>query len=119
MINGVLWILGCQLVGEVIVGSLGLSVPGPVVGMVLLFATLCVRRPGPGSGTLRVADGLLGHLQLLFVPVSVGIMVHAGAIRQQWLPATGGLVLSWAAGLVTVAVVASLLLRDRASGGRA
>lgn len=111
MINGILWVLGCQLVGEVVVRSLGLSIPGPVVGMVLLFAVLSLRRPGPESGTLRFSDGLLRHLQLFFVPVSVGIMVHASELGAQWLPVTGGLVLSWAAGLVTVAVLASVVQR--------
>ncbi|NYF99299.1 CidA/LrgA family protein [Janibacter cremeus] len=113
MINGALWVLGCQLVGEVVARWLDLPVPGPVLGMVLLFGVLSVRRPGQQSGTLRVADGLLRHLQLLFVPVTVGIMVHAGTIRQEWLPVTGGLVLSWAAGLVTVAGLATLLVRRR------
>lgn len=118
MINGALWLLGCQLVGEVVVRSLGLPVPGPVLGMVLLFGVLSVRRPGPESGTLRVADGLLRHLQLLFVPVTVGIMVHAAAIQEQWVPITGGLVLSWAAGLVTVAGLATLLVRRRSATAR-
>lgn len=112
MINGILWVLGCQLVGEVAVRSIGLPVPGPVVGMVLLFAVLVVRRPGPESGTLRVGAGLLRHLQLLFVPVSVGIMVHAGAIGEQWLPITGGIVVSWVIGLVVVAWLAATLLRQ-------
>ena len=40
MITGALWVLGCQLVGEVVVRSLGIPVPGPVVGMVLLFGVL-------------------------------------------------------------------------------
>lgn len=113
MINGILWVLGCQLVGGVLVRSLDLSIPGPVVGMVLLFGVLSVRRPGPESGTLRVCDGLLRHLQLLFVPVSVGIMVHASQIARQWLPISVGLVLSWASGLVTVALLASLITRRR------
>lgn len=117
MINGALWLLGCQLVGEVVARWLGLPVPGPVLGMVLLFGVLSVRRPGPDSGTLRVADGLLRHLQLLFVPVTVGIMVHAAAIREQWVPITGGLVLSWVAGLVTVAGLATLLVRRRTAAG--
>lgn len=111
MINGALWILGFQLLGELAVRSLGLPVPGPVVGMVLLFGVLCVRRPGSESGTLRAATGLLKHMQLLFVPVTVGIMVHAQAIREQWLPVSGGLVLSWLAGLVTVSGVAVLVQR--------
>ena len=121
MITGALWVLGCQLVGEVVVRSLGIPVPGPVVGMVLLFGVLTVRRAGTGedadggpmAGTLRVAGGLLRHMQLLFVPVSVGIMVHAATIRDAWLPITGGLVGSWAAGLLTVAGLSALLLRRR------
>ncbi len=119
MITGALWIVGCQLVGEVLARSLGLPVPGPVVGMVLLFAVLSLRRPAEGSGTLRVADGLLKHLQLFFVPAAVGVMAHIASLRSEWLPATGGLVLSWAAGLVTVAVLATWLARRRAAGGEA
>ncbi|KRE38106.1 LrgA family protein [Janibacter sp. Soil728] len=116
MLGGLLWLLGCQLVGEVLVRLLGLSIPGPVVGMVLLFGVLSLRRPGPESGTLRFSDGLLRHLQLFFVPVSVGIMVHVSDLGRQWLPISGGLVLSWAAGLVTVAVLASRMTR-RTTGG--
>lgn len=119
MINGILWVLGCQLVGEVLVRTLGLSIPGPVVGMVLLFAVLSLRRPGSESGTLRFSDGLLRHLQLFFVPVSVGIMVHASEIGRQWLPIGGGLVVSWAAGLITVALLASWLARRRGAEAEA
>ena len=125
MITGALWVLGCQLVGEAVVRSLGIPVPGPVVGMVLLFVVLTVRRAGTGdgadggpmAGTLRVAGGLLRHMQLLFVPVSVGIMVHAATIRDAWLPIAGGLVGSWAAGLLTVAGLSALLLRRRRAVG--
>lgn len=119
MINGILWVLGCQLVGEVLVRTLGISIPGPVVGMVLLFGVLSLRRPGEDSGTLRFCDGLLRHLQLFFVPVSVGIMVHASEIGRQWLPIGGGLIVSWAAGLVTVALLASWLTRRRGVGAEA
>lgn len=111
MVTGLLWVLGCQVTGEVVVRVLGLPIPGPVVGMVLLFVVLSVRRPAPESGTLRAADGLLRHLQLFFVPAAVGIMVHAGTVRTEWLPVTGALVISWAAGLVTVAGLAALLVR--------
>ena len=119
MITGLLWVLGCQVAGELMVHALGLPIPGPVVGMVLLFGVLSVRRPAPESGTLRAADALLRHLQLFFVPAAVGIMVYAGRVRTEWLPVTGALVISWAAGLLTVAVLATLLARRRrATAGR-
>lgn len=119
MVTGLLWVLGCQVAGELMVRALGLPIPGPVVGMVLLFGVLAVRRPAPESGTLRAADGLLRHLQLFFVPAAVGIMVYAGKVRTEWLPVTGALVISWAAGLLTVAGLASLLVRQRrARAGR-
>lgn len=118
MINGLLWLLGCQLVGELVVRALDLPVPGPVVGMVVLFGVLLVRRPTreSESGTLRAADGLLRHLQLLFVPAGVGIMAHVGAIRAEWLPISLALVLSWLAGLATVAGLVVLLVRRRRDG---
>ncbi len=76
MLNGMMWLLGCQLVGEVLVRSLDLPVPGPVVGMVILFALLQWRRPETGAGLLRISDRMLRHLQLLFIPPGVGIVAY-------------------------------------------
>lgn len=52
-----------------------LPVPGPVVGMVLLFAALLMRAPLPKE-TGDTADGILKHLSLLFVPAGVGVVQH-------------------------------------------
>ena len=71
MIAGLLTLLGCQLTGEFAVRLLGVPVPGAVVGMVLLFVVLQVRRPRPDTGVVRSADALIRHLQLLFVPAGV------------------------------------------------
>lgn len=106
-----LWLLGCQLVGEVLAEALHLPLPGPVIGMVLLFVVLQVRRPADDSRLLRFSDKLLRHLQLLFIPPGVGIVVYLGAVRDQALPIAGGLVLSWLAGLATVAWIVVLLTR--------
>lgn len=113
MINGMMWLLGCQLVGEVLVRSLDLPVPGPVIGMVLLFGVLQVRRPDADSGLLRMSDALLRHLQLLFIPPGVGIVVYLTAIRDDALPITGALFVSWLAGLVTVGGLVTLFVRRR------
>lgn len=70
-----MWLLGCQLVGEVIARGLDLPVPGPVVGMVVLFVVLQVRRPPATANVFRTSDALLRHLQLLFIPAGVGVEV--------------------------------------------
>lgn len=66
-------LLLCQLAGEALVRGVSLPVPGPVVGMVLLFALMTARVPLPGL--LRdTSDGILRHLSLLFVPAGVGLV---------------------------------------------
>jgi holin-like protein len=79
MIGAFAALLLFQLAGEVIVRSAGLPVPGPVIGMALLVAALATRR-GPGEALERVANRLLQHLALLFVPAGTGIMIHAGRL---------------------------------------
>ena len=91
MIASMAAILLCQLIGEVIVRLTHLPVPGPVIGMGLLFAALVIRG-GPPSPLERTADGLLSHLSLLFVPAGVGIMLHLGLILSQWLPIAAALI---------------------------
>jgi len=109
VIVGLLWLLGCQLVGEVVVRLLGLEVPGPVLGMVVFLVVLRVSRPRPSSTLVRGPALLLNHLQLLFVPAGVGVVVYLDELRAEALPLAAGLWVSWLLGLaVTGAVVASL-----------
>lgn len=115
MITGLLALLGCQLVGEFLVRLLGLPVPGPIAGMVLLLVILQVREPHPQSGLVFVADGLLKHMQLLFVPAGAGVIQYLSVIGASAVPLVVGLLVSWLAALVSTAlVVAGLLaLSDR------
>jgi putative effector of murein hydrolase LrgA (UPF0299 family) len=99
-------ILCCQLAGELLVVALGIPVPGPVVGMVILFVGLLVAGSIP-DGLATVADALLSHLSLLFVPAGVGIIVHFGLIGTDAVPISVALVVST---LLTVAVTAWCML---------
>lgn len=110
MINGLLWLLAFQLVGEVLVRTLGVDVPGPVAGMVLLFVVLQLRRPPASANLFRAADGLLKHLQLLFIPAGVGVITLLGTVGDHPLPLVGALLVSWAAGLLVVGWLTTLLL---------
>ena len=105
MLAAITLLLVYQLVGEIVVVVLGLPIPGPVIGMALLFVTLVAR--GQVTGDLRdTASSLLRHLSLLFVPAGVGVMAHLGRLRHEWLPISVSLVAST---LVTVAVTALVM----------
>ncbi len=114
MIGFVALLLFCQLIGEVVAVATAIPVPGPVIGMVVLFVGLSLRGSAP-AGLTAVAGGLLQHLSLLFVPAGVGIMVHLALIAQEWLPITVALVVSTAAGLVATALLMAGI--ERLQGG--
>ncbi|GAB2873019.1 CidA/LrgA family protein [Nocardioides pacificus] len=113
MLVGLTWLLVCQLVGELVVRLSGLPVPGPVVGMVLLFVALQAHAPGPEHAIFRASDRLLRHLQLLFIPAGVGVITALSRFADDALPITVGLVGSWLLGLVVVGGLVEVLLRWR------
>lgn len=94
-----------QLVGEVAAQALHLPVPGPLVGMLLLFAALLIRGRLPDS--LRDAgNALLRHLMLLFIPAVAGVMMYFDRIEREALPFLAACLLGAA---VTMAVTALTL----------
>ena len=102
-------LLGFAALGTALTGWLHLPLPGPVVGMVLMWLALSL-------GVVRLhwiqgaADGLLGILGLLFVPATVGFVdyLSAGAAWGLWLLVmTAGLLL----GAGTAGLIASRLIR--------
>ncbi|WP_215777936.1 CidA/LrgA family protein [Paludibacterium sp. B53371] len=96
MLNALIWLLGYQIAGEALARLLSLPVPGPVLGMLLLFLTLCLRRGIPDDLRSTV-PGLLRHLSMLFIPAGVGVMLW----RSQLAP------LAWQ--LLAVVLLATLL----------
>ena len=95
----------CQLAGELLVAATGLVIPGPVVGMALLFVGLLLRGSIPPDLS-SVADLLLTHLSLLFVPAGVGILLHARLVANELLPITVSLVVST---ILTIGVTGLLM----------
>ncbi len=96
----------CQLIGELFVTALRIPVPGPVVGMALLFAGLLIHGSIP-EDLGAVGNALIGNLALLFVPAGVGVMLHVQLIGRDWLPISVALVVSTA---LTIAVTAALMV---------
>lgn len=104
MINTFATLLIFQTLGEGLAYALALPIPGPVIGMVLLFCYLLVRR-GAAEKLAPTTLEFLRHLSLLFVPAGVGIMVHAQRVAAEWLPIAAALVVSTAVSLVVTAYV--------------
>jgi len=103
-VNGLTILLFYQLIGEISVRWLGLPVPGPVLGMIMLFITLLIK--GSISKSLEGASTtLLSHLSLLFIPAGVGMMVHVERIANEWLSISIALLLSTAITLIFSALV--------------
>ncbi len=110
MIGALIMLLGFQLAGEVIARALNLPLPGPVLGMLLLFVVLLMRGSAPEM-LQKTAQGLLRHLSLLFVPAGVGIMTHLALLQREWLPTLLTLVLSTLVTLTITALAMRWLLR--------
>lgn len=107
-----------QLIGEVISLALRLPIPGPVIGLALLFLALAARREVPDS-LRNTATGLLQHLSLLFVPAGVGVMVHLSRLREEWLPISLALLVSTVVTIACTALAMRWLMRLFARGERA
>jgi holin-like protein len=106
-----------QLVGELLVRALALPIPGPVIGMALLFLTLLAR--GRVGDELRSGTGsLLQHLSLLFVPAGAGVMLHLQRVADEWLPITVALVVSTFAGMAVTALVLRTMTNRHAGEGK-
>lgn len=111
MINALLALLICQLLGETASRALNLPLPGPVLGMILLVVALSLS-PRLVATVRPVAQGILSHMSLLFVPAGVGVVGHFGAFGGQGgailLAIVGSTIAAIAVGALTFAAVARI-----------
>jgi len=113
LIQGLLAVLLFQLLGELIVVTFLLPVPGPVLGMVMLLVALLSLRRVPVA-VRSVSEGLLSNLALLFVPAGVGLVLHFDLLRDEWWIILIALILSSVgAAVITALIFAALLQRQR------
>ena len=113
MLGALTILLIYQLVGEVITRGFGLPIPGPVLGMALLFATLIARK-GAGAALRNTSNGLLQHLSLLFVPAGTGVMLHFQRLADEWL----ALLVALATSTILSIAVSALVLKALSGGKR-
>ncbi|HEX2146454.1 MAG TPA: CidA/LrgA family protein [Pseudorhizobium sp.] len=86
MLRGLAVLLLFQLLGESLVFLARLPVPGPVVGLVLLFLALRFLH-GRGGETVpsveQAGNTLLANLGLFFVPAGVGVVALSGVVQSE------------------------------------
>lgn len=117
MIAALATLLGFQLIGEAIVYALGWPIPGPVLGMALLLATLAIWR-GLLDLLRPTALALLTHLSLLFVPAGVGVLVHARRIESEGVAIMVAIVVSTVLAMIVTALTVRALLREDSASGQ-
>lgn len=97
----------CLLAGTNLQSWLEVSIPGSIIGMLILFGLLA-------SGLVPVAwvkpgaNVFIRYMVLLFVPVSVGLMVHL-----DMLAANIWIILASAIGGTTLVIVTLAFILDR------
>lgn len=101
-----------QCLGEALTFLLGLPIPGPVVGMLLLFFAL-LASPVLMATMEATANELLRHLALLFVPAGVGIIVSAHSVQGHWPAVICAILVSTLLTLVATAFVMRLVMAGR------
>ena len=109
-LQGMTWLLTLQLVGEALARLLRLPFPGPVVGMLLLVASLhfrVLREPVHAAATY-----LLSHLSPLFVPVGVGVITHLDLLRDYGVRLMLVIALSTWAGMAVTTLLVRALVRN-------
>lgn len=110
MLRALAALLLFQSIGEGLAYLFRLPVPGPVIGMLLLFS-LVMLRPRVADAIEPTALELLRHLSLLFVPAGVGIMVSADRIRGDALAVVVAVAVSTTLAIAASAWVTRALLR--------
>ncbi|WP_447594122.1 CidA/LrgA family protein [Aquipseudomonas campi] len=99
LLRGLTWLVLFQLLGTALNSLFLPLLPGPIIGMLLLFVFLLVRGE-VGTPLSEAAAGLLRYLPLLLVPPAVGVMVYADAIAADFWAVFGALALSLLLGLL-------------------
>ena len=92
MLIAIFTILVLQLIGEALQKYFNLSIPGPVIGLILMLLTLMMTNSKKlnmltplRTNVINTSETLLSYLSLLFVPIGVGVVMHLQLLEMQLL----------------------------------
>lgn len=115
MIRQCLIIFGCLAVGELIVYLTGISIPGSIIGM-LLLAALLQAKILKEEWVKDMADFLVSNLGFFFVPPGVALMLHFELIKQEFLPICVATVVSTVLVLIVTGLTHQFIQKRQKNG---
>ncbi|SEI73274.1 Putative effector of murein hydrolase LrgA, UPF0299 family [Azotobacter beijerinckii] len=117
LLRGLTWLVLFQLLGTTIQALCLPMLPGPIIGLLLLFVYLVWR--GEVSAPVQEAAGsLLRYLPLMLVPPAVGVMAYADLIAANFWSIAGALLLSLLVSLAFAGWLMQRLIERQANGGK-
>lgn len=86
-------IFGCLFIGELIALIPGVSIPGSILGMIILTILLDRKVVNPNS-IASVCRFLIKNMAFFFVPPGVALMLYFDIIAAEWMPITVATIIS-------------------------
>jgi putative effector of murein hydrolase LrgA (UPF0299 family) len=81
LLRGLTWLVLCQLLGTALSVLFLPMLPGPIIGLLLMFLLLCVQ--GKVSAPIAEASAtMLRYLPLLLVPTAVSVVLYLDLLRE-------------------------------------
>ena len=93
LLRGITWLVVFQLLGTGLNVLLLPGLPGPIIGMLLLFAFLLLQGEVP-QPVSEAAGGLLRYLPLLLIPAAAGVLAYREQLSADFWALSATLVLS-------------------------
>ncbi len=94
LLRGLSWLMFLQLVGTAINVLFVPILPGPIIGLLLLFALL-VFRGEVGEPLSLAASTLLRYLPLLLIPTAVSVMLYIDILHDDLWAISAAMLLSF------------------------
>lgn len=108
--QGLLLLIAFQMLGELLQELFLASIPGPLIGMVLLFLSLAVK---PHLKTLiePITKALFKHLMLIYIAFGVGLMQFEALISNNGLAILFVVVVSALISIVLIGLIGQRMSR--------
>lgn len=112
MLRGLATLVCFQAIGEALVNLTQIPIPGPVIGMVLLFAALQLTGLETPAWLGETGHFMIRWLSLMFLPACTGLFFLPDIAADQWLPILGAMLI----GTLLTMVVTALLMNKLMPG---